>query len=411
VTLIGGTPTTDTLSLTGVALTARLDATTGIFYGVAGGNVSVKAQNLTHFTLAAGASKTLEVDNGLAYTVTPDPAAINAGSVVADLYSIAYSGFGPASTILLKSKGASLTVVGSPSDDVFTVGTSGTVKLANYFSIVTSGISSLSLQDGSAFFGTSGNDVFNVPLDASSVYTSVNVIGSSYLGGANHLILTGPAGTIALTSTSATLGKCTVSFPFGIPLVSINPGGGNSTLAVQADPGVQESFTLSASTTAKAGHLLLTGPFTQNFDFTGVANVSLTADPADGDTLTVQGTTAADTAVAKLNAAGTAADPVLQLQTAKGATLLSLTNYVGVAQLNLQMLAGNDIVNVYTANAAAGRTLSVDGSSGSDTLNVFYSTPPTPIITQSPGLVELNFGTADDLIYYNSIEVLLVKKK
>ena len=124
-----------------------------------------------------------------------------------------------------------------------------------------------------------------------------------------------------------------------------------------------------------------------------------------------------------LAAAGTAADPVLQLQNATGSsTLLTLLNYTNFNTLRVNALEGEDVINVYTAGGGPSRNLFVDGGEPSgkkkstDKLNVFY-TPPRPRIihsaaTQNPdaGLVDLDYGSARFLVQYDDIEDVVIKR-
>ncbi len=124
-----------------------------------------------------------------------------------------------------------------------------------------------------------------------------------------------------------------------------------------------------------------------------------------------------------LDAAGTAADPVLKLQTLDGVnTLLTLINYTNVQTLRVNSLDGGDLFNVYTSPANA-RDLFVDGGiaagkkKSTDRLNVFY-TPYRPHIVQSvatqdhdAGLVDLLYDNGSRfIIQYLNIENVVIAK-
>jgi hypothetical protein len=103
-----------------------------------------------------------------------------------------------------------------------------------------------------------------------------------------------------------------------------------------------------------------------------------------------------------LAAAGTDADPIAQLQTGAGTTLLTLRDYTNIATLKVEGLEGADIFNVFTDATGPNRDLFVDGGlpagkkKQTDQLNIFYTPPRSHIIqsaaTQDPdaGLVDLD---------------------
>ena len=151
--------------------------------------------------------------------------------------------------------------------------------------------------------------------------------------------------------------------------------------------------------------------------------------PTETDTLTFAGTNAPDTFNINLAAAGTNADPILQLQNSSGTTLLTLRNYTNFNTLNVLGLDGADTFNVFTAaTTAAGdpspsRNLFVDGGlptgkkKSTDNLNIFY-TPPRPSIIQSAatqdpdaGIVDLDYNTARFVVQYDDIEQVVITEK
>src|SRR5262249_54493456 len=146
-----------------------------------------------------------------------------------------------------------------------------------------------------------------------------------------------PAGSVAnLTATAATVplavsgqvvaqGGVTVA---GSGLANINLNGSGNHLTYNGVPGVTENITISASPTANQGQISVPGEVLVTF--VNVPALDANGNPADSDTLTFAGTNNDDTFQVNLAALGTAADPVLKLQSsAASLLLLTLTNYTG----------------------------------------------------------------------------------
>src|SRR5207245_2003525 len=154
--------------------------------------------------------------------------------------------------------------------------------------------------------------------------------------------------------------------------------------------GTSETINLIGSTVAGSGKLSI--PEVGLYTFQGLETVNVNGNNGalgDTDTFTFTGTNSPDRFEIHLDAAGTAADPVLRLQTLDGVnTLLTLNNYTNVQTLRVNSLDGGDLFNVYTSPANA-RDLFVDGGiaagkkKSTDKLNVFY-TPYLPHIMQRP---------------------------
>jgi len=165
--------------------------------------------------------------------------------------------------------------------------------------------------------------------------------------------------------------------------------------------------------------------------FTNVPALVVNGNPADSDTLAFSGTNNSDTFKINLAAAGTAADPVLKLQsTATSALLLTLQNYTGFTTLNVNGLDGADTFNVYTGptapsdpNLPGGRNLFINGTlpsgkkKGTNVLHVFYLGQRPKIVqtvaTQNPtsGQIKLDYGTALYLIGYAGIQNVTIAKQ
>jgi hypothetical protein len=169
----------------------------------------------------------------------------------------------------------------------------------------------------------------------------------------------------------------------------LDASGGNDLITYNGVTGVTENITVSSSGVAGGGQISVPG--VTLVDFVGVEQIDVNGNaptPTETDTLTFAGTNAADTFKINLAAAGTTADPILQLQNSSGATLLTLRNYTNFNTLNVRGLDGEDTFNVFTsATTAAGapspsRNLFVDGGQptgkkkSTDNLNIFYTPPP-----------------------------------
>ncbi len=207
----------------------------------------------------------------------------------------------------------------------------------------------------------------------------------------------------------------------GSGLANENLTGAGNHLTYNGIAGVTENVDILASTTARQGQLSIPG--VANWSFVNIPVIDVNGNAADGDTVTFTGTSNADTFRINLAAAGTLSDPVLQLQTPAGSTLLTLGNYTGFSTLNVNGLDGADTFNVYTG-PTTGRNIYLTGSIPSgkkkltDVLNVFYIGQRPKIVqsaaTQNPssGLVEVIYGPAsDNKIQYDGIENVTIKKQ
>jgi hypothetical protein len=201
---------------------------------------------------------------------------------------------------------------------------------------------------------------------------------------------------------------------------NVNAGGGVDSLHYSGVAGVTEAINVAASPTAGTGRIYATG--LMNVVFSNAELVDVNGNLPDNDTLTVFATNNVDVINIHADALGTAAAPVLQVQTATAATLLTLTNYTGIQTLGVDALDGQDVINVYTG-PTIGRNLQINGNAPTakkkltDLLNVFYVFPKPHIIasttTQSPqsGLVSLDYGTSKTLVQYLDIENVVIRKQ
>jgi len=317
---------------------------------------------------------------------------------------------------------ASLVVNGTAANDVFSVNTSalgGQVTLNSRAPILTANIPTLTLE------GVAGNDTFTLlPAILSSPYTTLNLhAGPPATPTGSQANLTATAGTpITLSGQTLTQGAITVA---GSGLANENLNDAGNDLTYNGVAGVTENINVIASPTTKQGQVSVPG--VALWTFTNVPSIAVNCNSADNDTLTFTGTLATDIYQINLAAAGSDADPVLQLQTTTGTTLLTLRNYTGTPLLNISGLSGADTFNVYTAPIApgGGRQISINEQlpagkkKFTSVLNVFWLKSKPAIThstsTQDPdaGLVSLNYGTsfASYLIQFDGIMTVNISQK
>jgi hypothetical protein len=215
----------------------------------------------------------------------------------------------------------------------------------------------------------------------------------------------------------------------GTGLENINLNGAGNRLIYNGVAGVTENINVIASPTANKGQVSVPG--VTLVTFTNVPAFVVNGNPADSDTLTFTGTNNSDTFNIKLAAAGTAADPVLKLQTsATAALLLTLQNYTGFNTLNVAGLDSSDTFNVYTGptapsdpNVPGGRNVFINGNlptgkkKGTNVLHVFYLGMRPKIVqtvaTQNPtaGQIKLDYGTAVYVVGYAGIQNVTIGKQ
>jgi hypothetical protein len=183
-----------------------------------------------------------------------------------------------------------------------------------------------------------------------------------------------------------------------------------------------ENITLTGSLMANAGSLSSPGVAFYSFQNAEqwLVNGNSGAAPGDTDTLNFAGTNDPDTFNINMNAAGTSFDPVAKLESSS-ATLLTLLNYSNIATLGVSGLEGLDVFNVSTG-ALIARNILIDGGEPNgkrkltDVLNVSYVSPKPKIVhstaTQNPdaGLINLDYGSATDLIQYVGVEKVVIRR-
>src|SRR5262249_3076105 len=177
----------------------------------------------------------------------------------------------------------------------------------------------------------------------------------------------------------------------GTSLQNINLNGAGNDLNYNAVSGVTEAINIIASPAAGQGQVSI--PNVALWTFTAVPVVYVNGNAADNDTLTFTGTNNSDVFQINLNAAGTDAAPVLQLQDPAAHALLTLGNYTGFGTLKVYGLDGADTYNVYTGPTVS-RNLYINGNLPSgkkkltNLMNVFYVMPRPKIVqstsTQNP---------------------------
>jgi hypothetical protein len=265
-----------------------------------------------------------------------------------------------------------------------------------------------------------------VPAISDSVYRTINLNGggqASAAGDRVNLIGTDGDDNIIISGQMVSLGAVTINSS-GIEDIRLDALAGDDLVTYNGVSGVTENITVSSSGVVGGGQISVPGVTLVNFS--GVEQIDVKGNvtsPTETDTLTFAGTNADDTFQINLAAAGTTADPILRLQNASAATLLTLRNYTNFNTLRTLGLDGADTFNVTTAGDGPSRNLFVDGGlspgkkKSTDDLNIFY-TPPRPRIihsaaTQDPdaGIVDLDYGTARFVVQYDEVEQVTIRRR
>jgi len=392
-----------TLNLTSLSSLVTINTTEVLIYDGQGDNDSLTV-----------------VGNGAGDTIVHTPGANNqAGSfLVNDLLAISYQNLGGAGSLTADGAGGTddtLVYNGTSGNDNFTIGAAGQVTLNSRLVVNSANIEALWLE------GFNGDDRFTLaPAISASVYTTMYLNGGDQASAAGDRVdLVGTTGVDAITISGQTVslgGKSVVGN--GIEDLRLDALGGTDTLTYNGVGGVTENISVVGSTTGGSGKISVPGVV--NLSFTKAEHIVVNGNVGDSDTLTFVGTNNPDKFQIHLEAAGSAAAPVLELQ--NGGTLLTLDNYTTISTLKVNGLDGADTFNVYTADIGVGRNLFVDGDlpagkkKATDNLNIFY-TPPRPSIihsaaTQDPdaGLVDLAYGTARYLVQYDGIEQVVIAR-
>jgi hypothetical protein len=305
---------------------------------------------------------------------------------------------------------------GTAAGDAFVVNAAGDIVLNSHLPVALSDVNVLTLQ------GLGSDDVFTlVPAISASPYAVMNFTGGeSSAGDVVNLAGTGADDDFDVSGTSVSQGGRTVNAA-GVETENLSAGGGTDSLHYNGVSGVTEAINVASSSTAGTGRIYVTG--LMNLVFTSADFVEVNGNAADTDTLNFLGTSNVDVFTIHSDALGTAASPVLTMAPTSGAAaLLTLTNYTGIATLQVSALDGEDVINLFTAPAAVSRSLLIDGGSPTgkkkltDQLNIFYASPKPKIVqsktTQSPqsGLVNLDYGTSNTLVQFTDIEDFVIRK-
>src|SRR5262249_54050716 len=147
----------------------------------------------------------------------------------------------------------------------------------------------------------------------------------------------------------------------GIEDIQLDTQGDSNRITYNKIVGVSENIKVSSSGVAGGGQISV--PKVTLVDFVSVEQIDVNGNaptPSETDTLSFAGTNAANTYQINLAAAGTAADPILQLQSG-AATLLTLGNYTNFNTLNVFGLDGKNTFNVSVAPSGPSRNLFIDG--------------------------------------------------
>ncbi|HEV8292104.1 MAG TPA: calcium-binding protein, partial [Tepidisphaeraceae bacterium] len=366
--------------------------------------------------------------NASANVIVHEPGAANdEGSLRVDsMLALNYQNLG--SSARLQAAGGAgadrLDYHGTIFNDKFTIDTSfvgGRVGLSSRLGLLTSDIETLDVN------AQEGDDTaWLTPSVAASPFSTINIYGGEQASGkGDKLNLNTSAGDddVIISGNTVSAGGVTVNTN-GVEEVAIDFRGGNDHVTYNGVNGTSENINLISSTLAGSGQLSIPGIGLYTFQGLETANVNGNNGAlGDTDTFAVTGTNTPDRFEIHLDAAGTAADPVLKLQTLDGVnTLLTLINYTNIETLRVNSLDGGDVFNVYTSPANA-RDLFVDGGiaagkkKSTDKLNVFY-TPSRPRIIQSvatqdhdAGLVDLLYDNGSRfIIQYLNIEDVIIAK-
>ena len=318
------------------------------------------------------------VGSGGGDTITSTPGAtIDAGTLQDNsLLALNYENLGGGGSVLIQDAGTGNTLVadGTSGDDAFVVSgltgpTRGQVELNGQLPLQTIGVTGLTLN------GLAGDNTYT--LTATFPYTTTDINGSGLsdpdvvdLNG-NGTLVTASMGTDTPVVMGGGLGTVNISGVGTINLTNTpNPGAVTVTGATAAD-----AFEVTP-TTATSAAVQVTGYFPL---LNAMASGTLTIDgrtPADGDTVTVNGTGGNDTIAVLRNAT---TDTVQVTSPAGALKTISVTS----ADASGLIVATGTGVDGVTVTGTGGPTLTVLGgqSPASDTLTVTNTTAGTTTVT------------------------------
>lgn len=349
-----------------------------------------------------------------------------AGSVALDAWlPIVYQNLGALALVRLDGSGGidRAWVRGTTGDDLFTVDAGALIGLNSRTPLRSVDNEALTLE------GLAGDDVFQLLVALSaSPFASIDFNGGGQASAAgDRMELQGTAGSdsFVVNGQSVSLGGRSVNGS-GVENTRIDGLAGANVIIYNGVAGVSEAVTIAASGTAGSGQIVV--PNVTLVDFRNVQTLDANGNvpgPTETDTLAFSGTNAVDIFRINLAAAGTDADPILQLRAnAASSPLLTLRSYTNFNTLRVNGLDGADTFNVYTTDTllAPDRSVFIDGGSptakkkSTDNLNVYYTMPKPRVIhstaTQNPGsgLVDLAYTNRRYLVQYADMEQVVIAK-
>ncbi len=361
------------------------------------------------------------VGNAAANLFTLKPGAANdAGTLSMDAtLPVTFQNLGAGGQVIVNGNGGADTLLyyGVGANDNFAVASNvlgGQVNLNARIPVVTVAVPTLTLQ------GVAGGDTFTlVPTIAASPYTTLNLEAGNLAAG-DVANLTAATGAVVNVSGQVVAQNGKTVADSGLGTINLN-GAGNQ-LVYNSVPGVTENINVQAGPAANQGEISVPGVVL--VAFVNVPHIAVNGVATDNDTVTFTGTNNTDTYNINLSAAGTTADPVLNLLSSVGATLFTLDNFTGFPMLNVQGLSGADTFNVFTNTTAPGggrqifinEQLPAGKKKLTAVLNVFYVFPKPKIVhstsTQDPdaGLVSLAYAAANYLIQFDGVPTVEIKK-
>ncbi|MEZ6060155.1 MAG: hypothetical protein R3C19_07335 [Planctomycetaceae bacterium] len=221
----------------------------------------------------------------------------------------------------------------------------------------------------------SGDGADTVTVNASApMHVTVN--GDEGLIDRLHVRGTPLDDVVTISGNELQLGATTVVSGDGVERRTLDTGASLDLLSVQGQAGVDERFTVQASTTPGSGSIrAVTVP---TWVFTNLEDVEVRGNAGDSDALDFRGTSLGDTFIVNPVAEGTATRPVVTLNQPGVGTLLNLRDFSDVGIPTIFGLAGADVfrVNVFpTQPEFEIRDIRLDGG---DPQPVKPGEPPQP---------------------------------
>jgi CubicO group peptidase (beta-lactamase class C family) len=261
------------------------------------------------------------------------------------------------------------------------VGYSGIENLSISLNNLPNNVAVNSTSQGTTVFidGMAGND----RLIARNPASPVTFIGGAGANDSARLIGTNSNDTINVQGNAMALGNGRLtSF---VERREVDALLGRDRLALLGTAGTNDAFLIWPSTTQYAGRVN-PNPFTPIF-YEHLEEMIAQGNAGDNDSLQINGQTTAgvlgggvhpDRFAINLAAAGTTKDPFLVLRNSLSQSLLTLTNYQGVAVPKVNGLQGADVFDVHVSSAGSqNRRIQLDGGGQpvglkGDVLRVYY---------------------------------------